>query len=367
MVDAPTLPKKAVPLRKHRKLSYFLGATAALIITSLLAITALVTYRLDALKLSSKQTGDPELAKVLQANAKTGTHQITALCVTPNATRAAGLGFTEHSPVDIGSITKTFTAELLRKSESLTEETTIGEALLPHHETLRISPQTITESPLASRTLGELARHTSGLPRLAGISATTIYTSVFFNTNPYAGISREDVITAALQSPLTNIGTENYSNVGMALLGQLLALDAGTTYADLLQTSLLTPLGMSETALLAHTDDYPTATGYDEFGRAAATWEMDGYQPAGALRSTARDMRRWIDYLIEHGTPDYTWAPAKQGMVWHDGGTGGFRSILVIHPQSRQGVFLAADTAAAELEHVAFTILDSCTDPSGRT
>ncbi|WJZ02423.1 serine hydrolase domain-containing protein [Corynebacterium freiburgense] len=332
----------------------------------LFSVVSIVRGQLN-LRLSTEHIGDAQIANMLATTAPQGARQLSAVCVTPTEARTGGLGFSAHSAVDIGSITKTFTAELLRKSDRLNEDSKIGDALLPHAntiaaasgKTLEETQTAITSSALANTTLGDLARHTSGLPRIGGIPTYRIIASSVFNTNPYSGISREDVIFASLHVSLKGAGSEQYSNLGIALLGQILALDEHTTYADLLQTKILDPLGMKKTSLVSLNSSYAPADGYDAIGRISATWEMDGYQPAGALRSTATDMERWIRYLNEHGTPDYTWITEPDGTTWHNGATGGFTSILLIDATRQYGVFVAGNTTAS-VDITGIELLQEC-------
>ena len=79
-------------------------------------------------------------------------------------------------------------------------------------------------------------------------------------------------------------------------------------------------------------------------GRAAAPWEMGGYLPAGEIRSTPADMARYAAHLLEVGLPEYTWAVEEAGYSWHNGGTYGFSTMLIIDPEEGRAAFAAGDT-----------------------
>lgn len=87
-----------------------------------------------------------------------GHRNLSAFVIDTQSVHYAGIGFDENSEVEIGSITKTMTAEVLRKQVERGEirlDTTVGEVL------------SFSDSPVASVTVEELARHTSGLPPVA--------------------------------------------------------------------------------------------------------------------------------------------------------------------------------------------------------
>src|SRR5699024_777521 len=95
-------------------------------------------------------------------------------------------------------------------------------------------------------TLEELATHTSGLPRMP---------SNFFATqnplNPYVHYAVHDLYEFLDQYKLTKVpGTHfQYSNLGVGLLGTILAHAAGLTYTQLLQKYITQPLQMDDTEL----------------------------------------------------------------------------------------------------------------------
>ena len=101
-------------------------------------------------------------------------------------------------------------------------------------------------------------------------------------------------------------------------------------------------------ALPGTVDDAPA--GLAANGHPAGPWDMDGWAPAGAIRSTAADMAKYVDWLSSHGVPDYGWASledAGQEITFHNGGTGGFRTMLVWDPDNNhRATFVAGDTEA---------------------
>lgn len=318
--------------------------TAAVIVAIAvgLAVTATAVWAgPDRITPSTERTGDPELAARLAGHATTGHHRLAAFTIDGGETTFAGLGADEHDEFEIGSLTKTFTAGIL--ADRGLEETTVGEIIAAEG------------SDIADVTLRELADHTSGLPRLAGLGWWTMFTTALTGGNPYAGITREDVIDAALGAPLSDRGGYSYSNLGSALLGQLLALEAGTPYEQLLAEHHLAPLGMTDTYPMIDGSVSPTAPrGLQSTGDHAEPWEMGGYLPAGGLRSTPADMARYATRLLEDGVPDLAWGVDDDGTRRHNGGTYGFSTTLLVNPDTGRAVFVAGDT-----EHDVETVADA--------
>lgn len=333
MVNATSTPTHRTAGHTRRRL--LAGIAAGLAVTAVL-----VAVGPRPLNPSGQATGDADLAEVLTAHAGRGHHELAAMTLADGQARFAGLGADERTEAEIGSVTKTFTAELMRQlieEGVVTEETTVAEIL----------PDRAAGSPIADVTLRELADHTSGLPRL-GSDHTLLGSLVSQATraNPYEGTSGDDVVADALATEPSGRGESSYSNFGVALLGELLARAAGTTYPALLQERILTPLHMDSTYLMSPgTVPADAPRGHAAGGREAEPWEMDGYAPAGALRSTAADMAVWADHLLKVGLPDYTWVH-EQDHAWHNGGTGGYSSMLVVDPESRTAAFVVGDTVA---------------------
>src|SRR2546425_8318064 len=89
--------------------------------------------------------------------------------------------------------------------------------------------------------------------------------------------------------------TYEYSNLGVGLLGHALALRARTSYEQLVTRRILTPLGMSETAItLTPALRARLAPGHDGDGHVVPNWDLPTLAGAGALRSTAADLMTFL-------------------------------------------------------------------------
>ena len=196
---------------------------------------------------------------------------------------------------EIGSITKTFTATLLAQailSGRLTLDTPVAELLadfkIPSRGNRDIS-------------LGDLATHHSGLPRMP-----SNFTSKD-PANPYADYdaAKMNVFLAGYQLPRDPGACLRIFEIwGYGLLGHALAQSWATTYDALINDSILKPLGMTMTGT-AFTDAMRAhlAPGHDDEGKVVKNWDLGALTGAGALRSTAHDMLRYLKANMGIGEP----------------------------------------------------------------
>src|SRR5262245_22194246 len=167
------------------------------------------------------------------------------------------MGVDDPRPVDgdtvfeIGSISKVFTAILLA---DMVERGEVG-LNDPISKYLPKSVKTPSHNG-KEITLLHLTTHTSGLPRMPSNFTPKN------DENPYADYSVEQMYAFLSQYRLQrDIGAKmEYSNYGVALLGHILALRAGTNYETLIRTRICAPLKMDKTSIkfskemLAHLD-----------------------------------------------------------------------------------------------------------------
>ena len=287
--------------------------------------------------LATEKTGDEALAIQLEKHSESGFHNLTAFTLLDGQATFAGLGSDEHTEVEIGSVTKMFTGELARQlvdEGKLKPDTTVGEVL------------DVGDAPVADVTVRELLDHTSGLPRLASTDLLSSLASGVTGSNPYEGETVEDIKAAATKTELKNRGEESYSNLGYGLLGHMVETVAGQPYEQILKERIFEPAGMTETYLMTPgsvPDDAPR--GLTPTGRHAEPWEMDGSAPAGAIRSTASDMAKFAEWFIDNGDTEYGWVPNEGGPgFWHNGGTYGYSTMLIVDPETKRAAFANNDS-----------------------
>ncbi len=286
--------------------------------------------------------------------------------------RFAGFGADEQTEFEIGSVTKTMTGALLMNAVDrgdVTLETTVAEVL----------GDEASGSPIAEVTLGGLASHTSGMPRLGSGNPFAMLGRSLMRKDPYRG-NPQDVIDEALGIELSGAGEFTYSNLGVALLGQLLARLSSASYTELLEAQVFEPLGMDASwtpyAVQNVTSEHPR--GHDSLGRRAGPWTLEGEAPSGGVRSTASDMLTYLQAAMAgdlpggthleslgttsgEGTVGVSWFvnPGSDGtaQVWHNGMTGGFASFCGWREDGDVGVVILTDTAT-EVDGLGVQILD---------
>jgi CubicO group peptidase (beta-lactamase class C family) len=259
---------------------------------------------------------------------------------------------------EIGSITKTFAATLLAQAVlagRVTLDTPVAQ-LLPDFKIPSRGGKEIT--------LGQLATQYSGLPRLPSNLLPKD------GGDPYADYdaARLKAFLAGYQLPRDPGASYEYSNLGFGLLGYALAQSEHTSWGATANENILKPLGMTMSgtavsdAMRSH-----LAPGHDNLGNAVKNWDFDAMAGAGAMRSTANDMLRYLKANMgidasplaaamklaqePRGEVSKTsriglaWMTSRTGIVWHSGQTGGYRSYLGFTPDRRRGVVILSNTA----------------------
>lgn len=279
---------------------------------------------------------------------------------------------------EIGSETKVFTALLLADMVQRGEVTLDDPAA-------KYLPQGVKmpERNGRSITLVDLATHTSGLPRLPANFAPKD------PGNPYADYSVQQLYQFLSSYQLTrDIGSQyEYSNVGGGLLGYVLALRAGTGYEALVESRICKPLGMNNTRItLTPEMKARLAAGHNAALDRVENWDTPTLAGAGALRSSANDMLTFIAANLGYtksplapamaamlkvrkptGQPGleialgwHIFTTNGKGIIWHNGGTGGYRSFMGFDPKAREGVVLFSNAGtAAGVDDIGRHLLDA--------
>jgi CubicO group peptidase (beta-lactamase class C family) len=189
---------------------------------------------------------------------------------------------------EIGSITKTFTALLL---SDLVER---GKVTLDDPVRLHL-PESVMMPKRGGKeiTLFKLATHTSALPR---IPSSIRWGSLVWD-DPYKGYGAEDLYKSLARTELARDPGEQYeySNLGFALLGHVVSRQAGVSYEELVIERICRPLQLSDTRIVLNDDHLKRfAPPYAANGTASSNWTFDVFAGAGALRSTADDMLKYV-------------------------------------------------------------------------
>lgn len=267
---------------------------------------------------------------------------------------------------EIGSITKTFTGLMLAQM--------IEQQLVTAEQPVRtLLPENAVPKPSGTEiTLLDLVTHRSGLPRIPGNFEPANPANPYLDYSAdrlYAYLAQQSVARPADAKP-------SYSNLGFGVLGQALANRAKVDYAALVSQLVTTPLCMTDTVVqLDEAHKARFIQGYMNNRQPTGPWEFTALAGAGAIRSTAEDLLKYLAAEMQpapcksasaspHGktlaaaikrsqTLQDEFAPsAKLAYAWifnpetgtymHDGGTGGYTSYVFFNPEHRYaGVVLS--------------------------
>jgi D-alanyl-D-alanine-carboxypeptidase/D-alanyl-D-alanine-endopeptidase len=278
---------------------------------------------------------------------------------------------------EIGSITKVFTSLLLADMVKR------GEVALTDPVSKYLPPDVkVPERGGKKITLVDLATHTSGLPYMP----SNVHPKD--PANPFADYTVAQLYEFLATVVLTHdIGSKyEYSNLGGGLLGHVLARRAGTDYETLVRTRILEPLAMKSTAItLSKAMKDRLAIGHDAGLDPVSNWDLPTLAGAGALRSTANDLLTFIGANLglqtsplassmaamlatrrPTGTPNleialgwHIWTRDGHEIIWHNGGTAGYRTWIGFELKSRTGVVVLSNTfTTAGVDDIGAHLLD---------
>lgn len=266
------------------------------------------------------------------------------------------------SVFEIGSITKLFTALLLADMVQR------GEVALDDPVTKYLPPEgrprAFDGKPIS---LLDLATYTSGLPRSPGNNFSAD------EANPYAHYTVAELYEfLRYYTPEYYPGSHyQYSNLGFGLLGQALALRAGRSYEELVASRVCTPLGLDDTRItLTEGMRQRLVPGHDLDLHKVPNWDMPALAGAGALRSTANDLFRFLDACQGRRQSNLAAAMASllnvrrqtdranlyvaagwfvvtehaDELVWKDGGTGGYATFIGYSMRTQVAALLLSNT-----------------------
>jgi CubicO group peptidase (beta-lactamase class C family) len=197
---------------------------------------------------------------------------------------------TDQTMFEIGSSTKAFTATLVAMM--------VSDGKMRYDDLMsQYLPDFKLFDPAASAqlTLRDALVHRSGIAR-----GELVWLD--------AGDSREDVLHRVrfLKPDATFRSRWIYQNIMYLAVGEAAAKAAQTTWEDLLQQRILTPLGMTSTAplarLLKDKSNVATPHGLDRDAvYIQEPFHAEDIAPAGSIVSNVRDMAQWLRFQLNDG------------------------------------------------------------------
>jgi CubicO group peptidase (beta-lactamase class C family) len=284
---------------------------------------------------------------------------------------------------EIGSVTKTFTgillADLARRG-LLKLDDPAQKHLPPGLKMPRRGKKEVT--------LLQLATHTSGLPVQPGFLGHLLRTRDFRNPYSHYGVKELRAFLARCKPGREPGFRYGYSNLGAGLLGMALVHRAGAkSYDDLVQKRIAGPLRLKDTCVKLSAEQRKRLTGgHDEKGEPTSGWDFACLEGCGGLRSSARDLLRYLSAnlglvrtplagaLADSQKPraDTTQPNLRVGLGWHvlrlpgrrtvvlhSGGTGGYRCCVAFIRDRGTGVVVLTNSAqlGGRVDQVALGLL----------
>ena len=262
----------------------------------------------------------------------------------------------QKSVFEIGSISKVFTSTILANFV-IDEKINLNDNINGY---LKTSFNNDTEISFIN-----LANHTSGLPRLpSNLDLTKVNPE-----NPYKEYKEkelEEYLTKHLE--LLNKEKYQYSNLGAGLLGYTLSKIENTTYENLLQNKIFSKFNMYNSTSDINKIKGNLVKGLNNEGNDVPNWEFSVLAGAGAIFSTVEDLSQFAISQFDNSNKELKltrkktfevnenmdiglgWyilkSQSKNFWYWHNGGTGGYSSSMVIDENTKNGIIILSNISA---------------------
>ena len=281
---------------------------------------------------------------------------------------------TEDTIFEIGSITKVFT------TLALMDMVDKGMVQLDDPVEKYLLGEKVPELDGKKITLRHLATHTSGIPRMPDNFAPKD------PSNPYQDYTVERLYDYLQSCTLAKAPGDalEYSNVGMGLLGHILSTRSEKNYEELIQSLIAQSLNMPNTSVSITNEVTANFASGHHLQQTVNHWDFtSAFAGAGAFRSNIKDMANFLaanmremssplsSVLLKchekqyEVTPDTAfglgWVLSKSNgaeLIWHNGGTGGFRSYLGFNPKTQKGVVVLSNSTEDWPDEFGLLILD---------
>ncbi len=280
----------------------------------------------------------------------------------------------------IGSITKVFTTTMLA------EQVVLGHMKLSDPAQKYLPAIKLPREENRQITLLDLATHHSGLPRLPQM-LWFFLAGTGDGEDPYALLEWKNIRQMMPDVWLKySIGTKyNYSNLAMGLLGQTIVnVTKSANYAALVAQQIAKPLGLADTCITLDPNQLKRlAPAHLGSGKRTVAWKFGSLEGCGALYSTVNDLLIFAAanlglqptplakamQLAQKPYSEPTWTDKPMGLgwhlmkyhgqslVWHNGMTGGYSSMLILLPKEKMAVAMLSNHAAA-IDPCAYHLID---------
>ena len=283
---------------------------------------------------------------------------------------------TPETIYSICSISKLFTAVAIMQLRDA-GKLRLDDEISDHLPWFNIKQQYPDSGPI---TIRSILTHSSGLPRE---SDYPYWSKPDFHFPTREQLKEKLGQQKTLYPPSTYF---QYSNLGIALLGEIVAQISGMSYDDYINEKILKPLGMKDTRPYLPKELWrgQLATGYSSLTRHGTRemlpfFQTEGIKPAAGFSSTVLDLAKfasWQFRLLEKGGEEVLKAPTLREMhrvhwldpdwktswglgfevyqmdgktvVGHGGSCPGYRSNLMIDPGRKQAFVVMINASGTQ-------------------
>ena len=269
---------------------------------------------------------------------------------------------------EIGSTTRCFTGLLLAEAlyaGKIRLDDTLGKVFADVH---------FADPKLAATTIGEIAAHRAGLPAVA---SNLFPRSV---DDPYVAFDAAALNAYLAHAHPDGAGTYRYSELGVALLGEIVARVYRKDYRSLMASEVLAPLALNESGF----GNVPHLVDGFRDGKPMPHWQHQTFAPASGLRASLSDLMRFAAATLRPDTTSLrapillarqpraaagggetalAWqiVPVESNgqtwpLLWQAGITGGFASFIGLRTDKQRAVVLLGN-AGIDLSTIGLTLM----------
>lgn len=281
----------------------------------------------------------------------------------------------QQNAFEIGSITKVFNATLLADFV-LENKVQLEDSINPYYDFEFNNGQDITFKALAN--------HTSGLPRMPSNLDFDIN-----NQDPFSDYDAEKLkyyLVNEMELSFDEDGEYEYSNLGAGLLGHTLSKIGKKTLNQLLQERIFLKYNMPNSTIGSKNVSTFLVQGQSPEGKPVKNWNLASLSGAGDIISTTEDLSKFVTAHFDdknralaltriktHTIKDRSsiglgWhirtEPSGEKWIWHNGGTGGYTSCLVMNTKNKNGVIVLSNVSALgdpmiHIDQLCFGLMDT--------
>lgn len=265
------------------------------------------------------------------------------------------------SAFEIGSVTKTMTAFLVADLVA-SGAWTLSDPIARH---LPVDTKVPSQGERQIE-VRDLLAHSSGLPAMPSRLGSVD------NADPYAMLTEESLLASLADVNLSRpIGSRaEYSNFGMMLVSLAVGRSHGDDFEGALKSRLFAPLGMKTAFVASQPEGVVRVQGHQPSGRPTPPWGIRAsLAGVGMVKASLNDMVLYAQAELNSADPaigarmrltqqplangwGMNWAlPRVKGrqLTTHEGGTGGFSSLVALDIAAQRAVVVLADTALVNL------------------